>query len=92
MDLLLLALDLLRRRRGGEQRKCGDDLELEHDWSEAAAGDKAQEKAAAAMEKDGNTAGIPLAVFIEDPADFLKILPDDDTADSTAKLDQVRAF
>ena len=51
-----------------------------------------EEKAAAAMEKDGNTAGIPLAGFIEDPADFLKILPDDDTADSTAKLDQVRAF
>ena len=49
-----------------------------------------EEKAKIMMEKDGNTAGIPLAVFIEDPAEFLKILPDDDTADSTAKLDQVR--
>ena len=47
-----------------------------------------EEKAKIAMEKDGNTAGIPLAVFIEDPAEFLKILPDDDTSDSTAKLDQ----
>jgi prefoldin subunit 5 len=47
-----------------------------------------EEKAKIMMEKDGNTAGIPLAVFIEDPAEFLKILPDDDTADSTAKLDQ----
>lgn len=48
----------------------------------------AEEKAKIAMEKDGNTAGIPLAVFIDDPAEFLKILPDDDTADSTAKLDK----
>ena len=46
-----------------------------------------EEKAAIAMEKDGNTAGIPRAVFIEDPAAFLKILPEDDSADSTAKLD-----
>ena len=35
-----------------------------------------------------NTAGIPTAVFIEDPAEFLKILPDADAADSTAKLDK----
>lgn len=30
------------------------------------------------MEKDGNTAGIPSAMFIDDPADFLQILPDSD--------------
>ena len=39
------------------------------------------------MEKDGNTAGIPSAKFIEDPADFLQILPDSDSSDSTQKLD-----
>jgi prefoldin subunit 5 len=39
------------------------------------------------LAQDGNTAGIPTAQFIEDPADFLQILPDTDSADSTAKLD-----
>jgi len=39
------------------------------------------------MEKDGNTAGIPSAMFIDDPADFLQILPDSDSSDSTKKLD-----
>ena len=39
------------------------------------------------MAKDGNTAGIPTATFIEDPAEFLQILPDADASDSTEKLD-----
>ena len=39
------------------------------------------------LARDGNTAGIPTAQFIEDPADFLQILPDADASDSTQKLD-----